>query len=52
MTQDIPEMPLPAPTSFEVQIEALGGEPLAGSGFEGEEPEPGFVNLRQNPGQA
>ena len=25
-----------------VLIEAIGGEPLAGSGFETEEPEPGF----------
>jgi hypothetical protein len=25
-----------------VSIDAVGGEPLAGSGFEAEEPEPGF----------
>ena len=25
-----------------VLIASLGGEPLAGSGFEGDEPEPGF----------
>lgn len=25
------------------RLAALGGEPLAGSGFEGEEPEPGFT---------
>ena len=25
-----------------VSIDAIGGEPLAGSGFETEEPEPGF----------
>ena len=25
-----------------VSVDAIGGEPLAGSGFETEEPEPGF----------
>jgi len=31
-------------------LEEIGGEPLAGSGFEDEEPEPGFTPARQNPG--
>ena len=30
------------PDAPAVSINAIGGEPLAGSGFEREEPEPGF----------
>ena len=30
------------PDTPAVLIDAIGGEPLAGSGFESEEPEPGF----------
>ena len=29
-----------------VSIDAIGGEPLAGSGFETEEPEPGFSAVK------
>ena len=39
------------------ELDAIGGEPLAGSGFEEEEPEPGFSDTEtsgpapdQNPG--
>ena len=31
-----------------VSIESIGGEPLAGSGFEAEEPEPGFSAVELN----
>jgi hypothetical protein len=30
-----------------VSLDAIGGEPLAGSGFETEEPEPGFAGAEQ-----
>ena len=39
----------------ENELDALGGEPLAGSGFEGEEPEPGFGDIETSgpaPGQS
>ena len=32
-------------------IDAVGGEPLAGSGFEAEEPEPGF-SVSESEGEA
>ena len=31
-----------------VSIDSIGGEPLAGSGFEAEEPEPGFSAVDLN----
>jgi hypothetical protein len=31
-----------------VSIDAIGGEPLAGTGFEAEEPEPGFSAAEWN----
>lgn len=45
-----PEKPtLPPPSPNSSQLDDIGGEPLEGSGFEHETPEPDFTEVVRNP---